>query len=683
MTQRNRNKLTDAEVLKKINDRSPKYWAKRSELRQIQIESLIGGHEDLIRKAHDEALSAINQDISSLIDEFQRQTGLKTGFTFTQEQARDFLEGKLSNQELSRLRRQWATRGEDLDEVLRRNQYRIDELTRKKAIRTSIDERMNTQAIKEVQLSNIAYADAVKTIQSLHRFDLSVRTGFDLGHQMYSARDVNAILSMNWSGHHYSSRIWNNSNVLGQQLKSLFLQKELTGASTRDIINQLASVTEAGKYASARLIRTEANAMRTTVEKTEAEELGIDQYIIIATLDNKTSSICQEMDNKVFEWSKSEIGVNAPPFHPNCRTIASDYLPEFMDLSKMKRVARNPKTGETEYIPANISYKEWADSHGINNDKPKATKTTAVKEKAPTIVTPDNDIPTIRSRGFEKIENTNFSKAYGDDTIGAFKNQFENVSDPRVLKLYDEFGSDLSFSKGQKSYFTPINNSVTLNNQAFTGVKGRSGMVTVHHEMGHAFDALGTKAVDGKYYRVEGTKTVKRKLGRQTFVSEVEDRKYFISSKPEYDLKATIKRDLWEYVNGDLPTMSSLGKRPRKQAEYQEWLEKAEHIRTTAKTNFDTFKETVKSSSNVDFIGAVSDITEGTKLFGEDFPMGWGHGSRYWNDAETLETEFFAHMTELRASNPEASKQFEAIFKNSSKVWERIIDDILKAKGAI
>ncbi len=85
------------------------------------------------------------------------------------------------------------------------------------------------------------------------------------------------------------------------------------------------------------------------------EEMGIDKYVLVATLDNRTSEKCQEYDNKVIAYKDKKIGVNFPPLYPNCRSKTRGYLGEEAE-KRLKRRARNHITGENELID-NMSYK--------------------------------------------------------------------------------------------------------------------------------------------------------------------------------------------------------------------------------------------------------------------------------------------------------------------------------------
>lgn len=87
-------------------------------------------------------------------------------------------------------------------------------------------------------------------------------------------------------------------------------------------------------------------------------ELGIDKYQILCTLDMKTCPICAKRDLKVFDMKDYEENVTAPPFHKNCRCTTIPFFDnEFNNIGQ--RVARNPVTNKTYYIPQNISYQKW------------------------------------------------------------------------------------------------------------------------------------------------------------------------------------------------------------------------------------------------------------------------------------------------------------------------------------
>jgi phage head morphogenesis protein, SPP1 gp7 family len=132
----------------------------------------------------------------------------------------------------------------------------------------------------------------------------------------------------------------------------------MTGRSVRDTSQAIAERFEVGQNKARRLVRTESAFFHNQMELLSYEDAEITKYRFIAVLDKRTSHICQEHDNKVYDTDKAVPGVNYPPLHPWCRstTIAHD---DDIDYSKLERRARNPATGKTELVPADMTYKEW------------------------------------------------------------------------------------------------------------------------------------------------------------------------------------------------------------------------------------------------------------------------------------------------------------------------------------
>jgi len=88
------------------------------------------------------------------------------------------------------------------------------------------------------------------------------------------------------------------------------------------------------------------------------EDAGFDRYRYMAVLDGRTSTICRDLDGKVFHVKDRKVGVNMHPMHPWCRSTTE---PVFDDLviENQTRWARDPVTGEEMHVPADMTYREW------------------------------------------------------------------------------------------------------------------------------------------------------------------------------------------------------------------------------------------------------------------------------------------------------------------------------------
>lgn len=320
-----------------------------SESRQLSLEDNISVYEKQMQQASVKAVKRITNDIKLLLDEFSGE--------LTKEQSKMLLDGLVSNKTLAELSKQWEEQGMNLEELISRKDWVRTRITNKQLAREIANVNMDIVKNQQIDIMNQAMQFTVSETNARRLYDLSRASGYDLRNNLINQKQVNAILRTNWSGTHFSKRVWHNNKSISKEIKELFLEKELIGSTTQDIVNHLKQISDSSMYECSRLIRTESNAMRTMTEKEDAKRLDIRKYINIATLDMKTSLICQKQDLKVHEWDKMEIGVNAPPFHPHCRTIASDFFDD-MDMSNLKRAARD-KDGNTIYIKANISYDKW------------------------------------------------------------------------------------------------------------------------------------------------------------------------------------------------------------------------------------------------------------------------------------------------------------------------------------
>lgn len=75
-----------------------------------------------------------------------------------------------------------------------------------------------------------------------------------------------------------------------------------------------------------RLARTETNFTANQAMIKTYKRAKVEKYQILATLDSRTSEICQDMDGYIGELKNARVGENYPPFHPNCRTTTVPYL---------------------------------------------------------------------------------------------------------------------------------------------------------------------------------------------------------------------------------------------------------------------------------------------------------------------------------------------------------------------
>jgi len=198
--------------------------------------------------------------------------------------------------------------------------------------------------------------------QSYYHRAFEIQRGVGIGWSLHSIepRRLDTIISKPWAadGLNFSERIWRDKTKLINNLQSEITQSLMLGTSPQKVIDSIAAKLNTSRNNAGRLVMTEQAYFSAVAAKDTYKELDIEYYRILATLDNLTSDICQEMDGKVFPIGEFEPGVTANPFHPNCRT---DTAPEVED-DYGERIARGAD-GQTYYVPGDMTYKEWFEKY--------------------------------------------------------------------------------------------------------------------------------------------------------------------------------------------------------------------------------------------------------------------------------------------------------------------------------
>ena len=234
--------------------------------------------------------------------------------------------------------------------------YRI---SRYQALQDNIDIELKKLADVENNITKQRYIDTIQEGYYHNIYDIQKGLGLGFNFSQIDMKKINLMLNERWIDKgNFSARIWNNSEKLSNYLKTQFTANTMTGMSLQKMSKQLADFMNVGLYNATRLVRTEVNHFANEGEMLSYEELDIEKYRFIATLDNVTCEHCAELDNKVFNVKDRKPGKDYPPIHANdrCTTVA-----EFDDdnLEELQRRAKDDN-GENILVSQNMNYKEWS-----------------------------------------------------------------------------------------------------------------------------------------------------------------------------------------------------------------------------------------------------------------------------------------------------------------------------------
>lgn len=207
----------------------------------------------------------------------------------------------------------------------------------------------------------IAYSSTIKDNYYQTIYDIHKAIGVGASFSYIDNDMIKEILAFPWSGRHYSSRLWSNRTKLKNAMVEELTQMLIQGKGVKETSKALSKRLDADLKNCIRLIHTEHSYFMGEATAKAYEEMNVEKYQFLATLDNRTSEICQSLDGKVFNLKDRVVGVNASPCYPSCRSCEIPYI----DNDYSTRFARDSK-GKRIEIDASVTYKEWAKIYKVD-----------------------------------------------------------------------------------------------------------------------------------------------------------------------------------------------------------------------------------------------------------------------------------------------------------------------------
>lgn len=281
--------------------RKPKgYWEKRSTELMKRLEKGTENTINSLIQAYEQATKNINKEITNIFRNYAKDSGLDKK-TLTQ-----LLNKKENEQHYKNLLE--VINNNITDDCIKKKllvkynapaySYRI---SRYQALQENIDIELKKLANIEQKITETRYIDTIKEGYYHNIYDIQKGTGLGFSFSQIDNRTIELILKENWVDNaNFSQRIWNNSEKLGNYLKTQLTADTMSGKSINKIASELSEYMNVGLYNVTRLVRTEVAHFANEAEMLSYEELDINKYKFIATLDKVVCEHCGELDNRVF-----------------------------------------------------------------------------------------------------------------------------------------------------------------------------------------------------------------------------------------------------------------------------------------------------------------------------------------------------------------------------------------------
>lgn len=233
--------------------------------------------------------------------------------------------------------------------------------------------RLETLKIKTQQAMEKAFGNELDELDSMVKRVYSegyyhsiyeLQKGFEIGWDIASidSQKLEKLISKPWAadGKNFSKRIWQSKTTMVNELHNELVRTCILGKAPDEAIGHMTKFVDKkfknAKMQAGRLVMTEQAFFASAAQKDCFNELDVEEFEVVATLDSHTSTICQAMDGQHFTMKDYQPGVTAPPFHVWCRSTTVPYFDDEFNFGE--RAARG-EDGKIYYVPDSMKYPEW------------------------------------------------------------------------------------------------------------------------------------------------------------------------------------------------------------------------------------------------------------------------------------------------------------------------------------
>ena len=484
--------------------KSNKYWEERKLRRFSENEQRTTEYVKSIRKMYEQASRNIKKMLDDVYKNYSNDTGID------KQKLRELLTKSETEKHFEELKKIGLEKYVKDNYKSRINRLERIQLELYKATKDLYkkEELKHSELYKEV--INNAYYKAI--------YDTQIGVGYDFNFSNLDKNLIKSLMSEKWHGLNYSERIWNNTEIIANQIKDIVGGGLLSGQSIQKTARLVRERFDVGKFYSERLVRTESNYFHNQADLMAYEEMEVEYYIIIATLDNRTSKICQEKDGKKFKVTEALKGKNFPPFHVNCRTTTSSYIDEEAEKLLIRR-ARNPINGKNEVID-NVSYEEWLKNKTSEQENIQIT---------------NNYMNFENTNTYKKLENSvEYKKVNKLTTI---------ISDDKIIEKIS--GGDKTSGSCVSVGIAYIGNKVGYDVTDFRGGNSQFYFSRFRNIV-DSFDDIGVEYIKEK--NTNDFKSVSKLLQ-----NVIEDKEYFLITGSHASIIKKVKNSTWKYLELQSP----------------------------------------------------------------------------------------------------------------------------------
>lgn len=306
--------------------KAERYWNDRAQSR-VRANDRDG---DRMKTEQEKAYRTVRDKVRQEIDKFYRDFGNAAGMSA--EEARQ----KLSRGELRDFKAELERKRAIIQKMMRKDpnnkalkKYdtewmrlsKVRELTRKEALEANITAEIAQLGGKQQRSFDAHANQVIHTSLKMNADDLKKLGDVDVKLGVGSPEQVMRAARENWQHSDFSDRIWADKDKLIKEAREVIEEGFARNKGAMDMVTDLMTRMNVSHSNALRLVRTEFNHLSNQAALAEYKANGVKKYKFVAAIDNRTCSVCHELNDKVFNVAEARVGINFPPIHPNCRSV--------------------------------------------------------------------------------------------------------------------------------------------------------------------------------------------------------------------------------------------------------------------------------------------------------------------------------------------------------------------------
>ena len=186
---------------------------------------------DEIAKLYQKSSGYLSAELDKIFERYKRKHHLTDAEAY---RLLNSLHDKTSLEELKEALRAGEGVEKDILAELESPAYQA-RLNRLQELQNQLDVTMRNIYRQEKNINTSHYVDLANEAYYRSIFDIQQRTGLGFSFSTIDPAVIDKVINSKWSGANYSTRIWNNTQALAQDLKEELLVNLVTGRTDREV----------------------------------------------------------------------------------------------------------------------------------------------------------------------------------------------------------------------------------------------------------------------------------------------------------------------------------------------------------------------------------------------------------------------------------------------------------------